>query len=239
MIEAHLAKLRKRDKISADEEAAIRGAIGDVRKAAADEVVIPAGVELTESTLLIDGWTARVRDLANGNRQITELNLTGDFIDLHSFTLKRLDHDVMALSPCTLATVTHDKLREITERFPHLTRVYWLSTNLDAAIHREWAVSLGRRSALSAMAAIFCELFIRLEIIGRTHGDSFDFPLTQERLAECLGMTAVHANRTIQELRAQELVRLQGKVLTILDRKRLEAVAEFNPDYLYLEQKPR
>lgn len=239
MIEAHLAKLRKRDRISAEEEGAIRDAVGQTRRVNADEIIIQSGVELTESTMLVDGWAARARDLANGARQITEINVTGDFIDLHSLTLRRLDHDVIALSQCTVAAVPHSKLRAITEQFPHLTRVYWFSTNLDAAIHREWVVSLGRRSALAAMAALFCELFIRLEIVGRTRGYSFDLPLTQERLAECLGMTAVHANRTIQELRARELIRLQGKVLTLLDRKGLEEVAEFSPDYLYLEQKPR
>lgn len=239
MIEAHLAKLRKRDRISAEEEGAIRDAVGQTRRVNADEIIIQSGVELTESTMLVDGWAARARDLANGARQITEINVTGDFIDLHSLTLRRLDHDVIALSQCTVAAVPHSKLRAITEQFPHLTRVYWFSTNLDAAIHREWVVSLGRRSALAAMAALFCELFIRLEIVGRTRGNSFDLPLTQERLAECLGMTAVHANRTIQELRARELIRLQGKVLTLLDRKGLEEVSEFSPDYLYLEQKPR
>lgn len=239
MIDAHLAKLRKRDRISAEEEAALRAGIINARRVEPDEIIIPAGVEVNESTLLLDGWTARIHDLADGQRQISELHVAGDFIDLHSFTLKRLDHDVVALTQGMVAVMPHDRLRAITEQFPHLTRVYWFGTNLDAAIHRQWEVSLGRRSALAAMAALFCELYIRLEIVGRTRGDSLDFPLTQERLAECLGMTAVHANRTLQELRARELIRLQSKVLTILDRKGLEQVAEFSPDYLYLEQKPR
>ncbi|MEO5773104.1 MAG: Crp/Fnr family transcriptional regulator [Sphingomicrobium sp.] len=239
MIDAHLAKLRKRDEISAAEEQAIRDAVAGTKEVGADQTFVRRGQELDTSMILVEGWAARARDLADGRRQIIELHVPGDFADLHSFSLKRLDHDLIALTRCTLALVPHEKLREISERFPHLTRVYWFATNLDAAIHREWAVSLGRRSALSAMAHIFIELFIRLEIIGRTRGPSFDLPLTQERLADCLGMTAVHANRTLQELRAQELIRLQGKVLTILDRPGLEAVAEFNPDYLYLERKLR
>lgn len=239
MIDDHLAKLRKRDVISAEEVQALRDSIINPRRVGADQVIIPAGIEVNESTLLLEGWTARIHDLASGQRQISELHIAGDFVDLHSFTLKRLDHDLVALTHCTVAVLPHDRLREITEKSPHLARVYWFTTNLDAAIHRQWEVSLGRRTALAAMAALFCELFIRLDIIGRTRGDSFDFPLTQERLAECLGMTAVHANRTLQELRARELIRLQGKVLTILDRKGLQAVAEFSPDYLYLERKPR
>ena len=239
MIEAHLAKLRKRDDISAEEEQAIRGAIGDTRRVQADEIIIPAGKELHVSTLLLDGWAARVRDLPNGLRQITELHVPGDFIDLHSFTLKRLDHDVQAQTPCRLAMVPHERLRAITEKFPHLTRVYWFATNLDAAIHREWEVSLGRRSAIAAMAALFCELHVRLGVIGAVRNDSFDLPLTQERLADCLGMTSVHANRTLQELRSRELIVLRSRVLQILDLPGLQALAGFDPAYLYLERKAR
>src|SRR5690242_10221507 len=137
MIEAHLRKLRKRDDISAEEETAIRGAISDVRTIRADRVFIRDGQELNESTLLLDGWMARAKDLRGGQRQLSELHVSGDFVDLHSFTLKRLDHDILTLTPCRVALVPHENLKKITETHPHLTRVYWFSTNLDAAIHRE------------------------------------------------------------------------------------------------------
>ena len=239
MIEAHLAKLRKRDEISADEEAAICGAVSQMRRVGADEIFIRAHEELNESTLILDGWAARTRDLSNGQRQITELHVAGDFADLHSFTLKRLDHDVVAMSPCLLGRVPHERLREISEQFPHLTRVFWFSTNLDAAIHREWQVSLGRRSTTAAMAHLFCELRVRLDIVGKVRDDSYDFPLTQNELAQCLGITAVHANRTLQELRGQQLITLRYRKLTIHDRRALEQLAEFDPAYLYLERKAR
>jgi CRP-like cAMP-binding protein len=239
MIDAHLAKLRVRDDISAAEEQAIRDAISDVRTVPDNQTFIRRGQELQVSTLLLDGWMARVRDLADGQRQITELHIAGDFADLHSFTLKRLDHDVITLCECRIAVIPHDNLRVITERFPHLTRVYWLATNIDAAVHREWAVSLGRRSADGRLAHLICELMIRLEIAGRLNGNSFYFPLTQAELSECLGLTAVHMNRTIQELRRKKLIELDRKRLTILDPKGLRALAEFDPAYLYLERRPR
>jgi CRP-like cAMP-binding protein len=237
MIEAHLLRLRKRDWIGPEEEAAIRGAVSEVRKIAADKVLIRYGQELNVSLLLLDGWLARAKDLKGGERQITELHIAGDFADLHSFTLKRLEHDVISLTPCRIAVVPHDKLREITERYPHLTRVFWFLTNLDAAIQRELTVSLGKRSALSRTAHLFCELWVRLEIVGLTSGDSYDFPLTQRELSECLGMTAVHVNRTLQELRRRKLISLENRRLTILDPANLNAVAEFDPAYLYLEHK--
>ena len=139
MIEAHFKKLRKRDDISAEEEKAIRGAVSEVRKFPADVYAIRAGEELNVSMLLLDGWLARAKDLRGGARQISELHVAGDFADLHSFTLKRLDHDVLTLTRCTIAVVPHDRLKQITERHPHLTRVYWFSTNLDAAIQR-WVI---------------------------------------------------------------------------------------------------
>lgn len=239
MIDAHLKKLRKRDEISADEEAAIRGAVSDVRELRPDLTFIRRGEVLNASTLLVRGWMARAKELADGQRQISEIHIAGDFVDLHSFSLKRLDHDVVTLTPATVATIPHDRIREITERFPHLTRVYWFSTNLDAAIHREWTVSLGRRSALQRMANLFCELLVRLEIVGLTNGNSYDFPLTQNELSECLGMTSVHVNRTLQELRRRGLIEVEGRRATIPDRSALEALAEFDPAYLYLERRPR
>jgi CRP-like cAMP-binding protein len=239
VIDRHLMKLRARDEISAQEEQAIRAAIAEQVSARADQILIRPGEELSHSTLLLDGLACRYKDLSNGQRQITELHVAGDFLDLHSFTLKRLDHHVMTLTPCTLATVPHRNLEEITERLPHLTRLYWFGTNLDAAIHREWEVSLGRRSALSRTAHLFCELHARLGVVGLTDGDSYDLPLTQTDLAECLGLTSVHINRTLKELREMGAVEFRGGRVEIRNRPALEKVAEFDPSYLYLEKRAR
>lgn len=239
MIERHIAKLRARDDISAEEEQAIRGAVSEYRDYPADKVFIRAGEELHASTLLLDGLMCRQKDLSDGHRQITELHVAGDFADLHSFALKRLDHDVMTLTPCRVALVPHDNLRAITERHPHLTRVYWFTTNLDAAIHREWEVSLGRRSAVARLAHLFCELHVRLGIVGLTDGMSYPLSLTQVELAECLGLTSVHINRTMQQLRSEGLVEFRSGRVTLLDLPALQAVAEFDPAYLYLERRPR
>jgi CRP-like cAMP-binding protein len=236
MISVHLKKLRRRIELSSAEEQAIRDSVVETRTIPADEMVFRSGQELHSSTILLDGWLARSKDLPGGERQITELHVAGDFADLHGFTLKRLDHDLVALSECVVAVVPHDRLQEITERFPRLARIYWFSTNVDGAINRELALSLGQRSALSRMAHLFCELQLRLNAVGRARPDGYEFPLTQRELSECLGLTVVHANRTLQELRRRGLVDLENRQLTIRDRRGLEGVAEFDPAYLYLEQ---
>ena len=235
MIDVHLKKLRRRIEISSEEELTIRNAVLETREIPADQTLIRAGEVLSSSLILLKGWLARRKDLSGGERQVIGLYVAGDFADLHGFTLNRLDHDVVALTDCTVAIVPHERLQTMTERNPRLARVYWLSTNIDAAMNRELALSLGQRPAISRMAHLFCELHLRLEAVGRASEDSYEFPLTQGELAQCLGLTLVHANRTIQELRRRGLVELGNRRLTILDRPGLEDVAEFDPSYLYLE----
>ena len=237
MITAHLKKLRLRTAISVEEERVIRDLVAENRRWPADTVLVRAGETLNVSMLVLDGWLARSKDLTSGERQVLEIHVPGDFADLHGFTLKQLDHDLTAITECVIGYVPHERITELTETYPHLTRVYWLSTNIDAAITREMALSLGQRSALSRMAHLFCELHTRLDIIGRTNGDEFPFPLTQRELAECLGLTVVHVNRTIQELRRKGLIEAENRFIRILDRSRLEALAEFDPGYLQLHRR--
>jgi CRP-like cAMP-binding protein len=237
MITAHLKKLRLRTAISADEERVIRGLVAESRRSRADTVLVKAGQPLTVSMLILDGWLVRSKDLPSGERQVMEIHLPGDFADLHGFTLKQLDHDLIAITECVIGYVPHERLMELTEKHPRLARIYWLSTNIDAAITREMALSLGQRSAISRMAHLFCELHTRLAIIGRTDGDTFEFPLTQRELGECLGLTVVHVNRTLQELRRRGLVRAENRHVTITDRRGLEDVAEFDPTYLQLHRR--
>lgn len=236
MITVHLKKLRRRVEISAEEERVLRDSVAEVRRVAADELVVRSGEELSVSLLLLDGWLARIKDLAGGERQVTQLHVAGDFADLHGFTLKRLDDDVAALSDCKIAVVPHETIREITDDHPRLARIFWFSTNIDAAIQRELALSLGQRSAISRMAHLFCELYVRLEVVGRVSDGSYELPLTQRELSECLGLTVVHANRTLQELRRRGLIELVNRRLTIRDRRGLEGVAEFDRSYLYLDR---
>jgi CRP-like cAMP-binding protein len=239
MIDRHIAKLRARDELSGAEEAAIRAAVSEYRDIPADTTFIRAGEELDHSTVLLDGLMSRHKDLSDGRRQITELHVAGDFADLHSFTLKRLDHDMRTLTPCRVALVPHRNLKEITEAHPHLTRVYWFATNLDAAIHREWTVSLGQRSASERMAHLFCELHIRLGIVGLAKDDSYKLSLTQAELGECLGISTVHVNRMLMELRGRGWLEFERGRVTITNLPELRSFAQFDPRYLYLERRPR
>ncbi len=235
MIERHFAKLRARGLLSEDEEHAIRNAVAEIRTVPADAVVVPAYEVQDHSTLLLDGILCRYKDLRNGQRQITELHVAGDFADLHSFTLKYLDHDVMSLTPARLAIVPHTALRDLTERFPSLARSYWFSTNLDAAIHREWELSLGRRSASARVAMLLSELHQRLFLVGLADAAGYELRLTQTDIAECTGLTNVSVNRVLRDLRERGAVLFAAGRVKILDRAALWRAAEFDPRYLYLD----
>ena len=234
-----IQKLGRRDTLSEKERAILERASGRTVEFGADQDIVCEHDRPSYSTLILEGWAARCTILDDGRRQITALHIPGDFVDLHSFLLKVMDHGVVALTPCKAAAVDHKILQEITLDHPHLARLLWLSTLIDAAILRQWLIGAGQRSALEQMAHLFCELFTRLQVIGRTRGNSFPIPVTQAELGDALGLSAVHTNRTLQALRRQELIEWNGGMVTIPDRERLTRFAEFDPTYLNLETESR
>jgi CRP-like cAMP-binding protein len=238
-VAALLLKLRVRDLVSQEEEEVLRAAVAEIREHPAGRTIVRSGTTLSASTLLVDGIVCRYKDLADGQRQIMELHVAGDFVDLHGFLLKRLDHNIGTMTPVTIALVPHDALRGITETHPHLGRMLWFSTLLDAAIHREKILSIGRRSAVARIAHIFCELLVRLRLVGLADETGYALPLTQADLADVTGLTSVHVNRMLKKLRDEKLLTFRGGRVAIGDWERLQRLAEFDPTYLHLERRPR
>lgn len=234
-----LLKLRVRDHVSEREEAVLREAIAEIETFRSGKTIIRAGQTLDRSALLIDGYVARYKDLAAGERQIMEVHLPGDFLDLHGFLLKKLDHDIGAITKVTIGFAPHVGLRRITEEEPHLARMLWLSTLMDASIQRERILSVGRRSALARIGHLLCELYVRLDLIGLADEMSYSLPFTQTDLADATGLTSVHVNRMLRELREQGLLTFRGGWVTIHDWDRLQSASEFDPIYLHAEHRPR
>ena len=234
-----LMKLGARDKITPEEERILGDSISEIRDLPAGKTIVRAGVDVHQCTLLIEGIVCRYSDLADGQRQIMELHVGGDFLDLHSFLLKQLEHNVASMTPVRLAFVPHAEMKKVTEEQPHLTRMLWFSTLLDAAIHREAILSMGRRSALSRLAHLMCELEVRLEVIGRATRAGYSLDLTQAELADCTGLTSIHVNRMLKKLRDDGLMTFRSGEVVIHDWDGLAKVAEFDPAYLYLEQRER
>ncbi|KJV42902.1 Crp/Fnr family transcriptional regulator [Brevundimonas sp. KM4] len=231
-------KLSLRDRLSSDEIDALQKVLDAPKTVAAGSDLVREHTRPLSSTLLIDGFSARYSTLEDGSRQITEINVPGDFIDLHSLLMKQMDHGVVALTECVVAEAAHSGLIDITERYPHLTRLLWLDTIIDAAIHRQWLVAMGRRSGLGHLAHLVCELYLRLQAVGQTGEMTFDLPLTQAVLGDALGLSTVHVSRLVSELRSEGVINWAGGRIDILDWRRLAEIAEFDPTYLRLQSDP-
>ena len=171
--------------------------------------------------------------MPDGARQITAYLIPGDFCDLHVTILRQMDHSITALTPATVAFVPHGEMEALTAERPALVRALWWATLVDEAVLRAWIVNLGRRDAYESIAHLMCELHVRMEQVGLVENGRFDLPLTQEELADSLGLTPVHVNRILQRLRADGLIILRERLLTILDVAGLRKVAGFDPNYLH------
>lgn len=183
-------------------------------------------------SLLTDGLAARYKLLSSGRRQITTLLVPGDFLDLSSLPVRGRDFGVVSLTSCRVVTLEHDQLRRLCETSFAATMLLWKGTAIEAAIQREWLVSMGRRSAKGQMAHLICELAVRLDAVGRFENASFHLPLTQNELADVVGLSPVHVNRVLKELRGDGVIAWVNYVIRIIDWPRLAEIAEFNPNYL-------
>lgn len=221
--------------LTSEERSALDGCIEDVVEIEGRRPFIQRGSFRDRSHFLVDGFVARYLDDKRGYRQSVGIQVPGDWIDLHAFPLKRLDHDIVPIETSRVAVVPHASLKDLTKQFPHLTRVFWFATLLDAAMIREWTFRLGRLPAEGRIAHLICEMVERLRFIGAYQGNTFSAPLTQSDFAEACGISAVHSNRSFRALRDRGFITdtetIEG--MRIADEEGLRTVSEFRPDYLY------
>lgn len=205
------------------------------RRLGAREDIICEGDRPEEVNLIVEGWACRYKMLEDGRRQIIALFVPGDLCDLNIFLLREMDHSIAAITPVKIAGISREMLHAMTTESPRLNEALWWETLVVAAIQREWTVSLGQRSAIERIGHLMCELMLRLRSVGLSDGISCDFPITQNDLADATGLTSVHVNRTLQELRASGLISLQSRRLIVHDLAALQAASFFNPNYLHLD----
>jgi CRP-like cAMP-binding protein len=230
----HFTRLSAEDKATLDRISAQR-----VRRFGPREDIILEGEKPHFINLLNEGWACRYKILDDGRRQIIAFFLPGDLCDLNVFILKAMDHSIGAITPVVLSEIDRPAFDEMMLQHPRITQALWWESLVAAAIQREWTINLGQRDAIERTAHLLCEIFIRMQIAGLTDGYSCEFPLTQNDLGDTLGISTVHVNRTLQELRSADLITLKGKVLTIPKLAALETVAMFNRNYLHLDREGR
>jgi CRP-like cAMP-binding protein len=233
VVAALLRRLRTVSGLDEADIAAIRALPIVVRQWEAGRAIVSDGERPTDCCLIIEGFCIRSKTTIDGQRQILSIHIAGEIPDLQSLHLPRMDHDLITLVPSTLGFISHTSLHALTRAQPNIAEVMWRDTLIDAAIFREWIVNVGQRPATSRLAHVVLELRKRLAVMGRAAGDMFEMPLTQEQIGEALGITPVHANRVIKQLREEKIIDISRGRVTVLDDLKLEELAQFDDRYLH------
>jgi CRP-like cAMP-binding protein len=229
-----LRKLQLSTLLDADDVKAIERLPIMVKEVAAHNPIVREGERPVQCCLLIDGFLCRSKTTDAGKRQILSIHITGEIPDLQSLHLHVMDHDLTTLSRCTVGLIPHDALRTLTRERPTVAEALWRETLIDAAVFREWIVNVGRRAAVVRLAHLLAEIGTRLQAMDLAPGDRFELPMTQLDIADALGLTPVHVNRVVQELRREGLLELRKHSVSLPDLPRLKQVGDF--DDLYLHQ---
>ena len=232
-------KLEAFTKLSAADKAALAKAARNLRFVDARRDLVSEGDRPRFVHLILEGWACRYKQLPDGKRQIVDFLVPGDFCDLNVYILKYLDHGIGAITRLKVAVIAPEEMLALTSERPRLVQALSWHELVAAAVQREWTLNVGQRSAYERVGHLLVELYMRLQLVGRAHDGRCDFPLTQNDLADATGLTAVHVNRTLQELRRDGMIELERKQLRLLDLERLMDAAMFNPNYLHLDHEGR
>jgi len=203
------------------------------REIVAHKDLIREGDEPTDVNLIIRGFAYRYKHLPDGSRYILGCLIPGDLTDLHMSILDAMDHSIATLSACQVVNISRASVLELTQRPAICHALHWINL-IEQAMLREWLINIGRRNGVSRIAHWFSEIYTRLSSVGLIDSLTFELPITQIELGDMLGMSAVHINRSLQNLRAQNVLTMKGKEVSILNFARLQRIGEFTPSYLHL-----
>jgi CRP-like cAMP-binding protein len=217
-----------------DEKAALDALPWRVTQIKADQTIVREGDHPMRSCLIVSGFACAYNVTLRGKRQIMGFYIAGDLANLQGLHLPVMDTGLSTITACTVAFIEHETLRALCARHPGLAAAFWRETLVDAAIFREWVMNIGRREAYARLAHIFCEMTLRMRAVGLMEGDTCEFPINQSELADAAGLTTVHVNRTLMQMRADGLISLFGSQLTVPSFERLKEAGEFDPTYLHL-----
>ena len=236
MASAFLARLRRSPELGAADLSALTQTDAEIRTFNPHSTIVAESARGDCVHVLLEGWAARTKMLGNGSRQIPALFVAGDICDLSALHLERGDNMAIALTRVTMLLLPREALHLLIDRHRGLRAAIYRALATELSIATQWTVCLGRRSARERLAHLLCELYVRLEAVGAASALPCTLPLTQEELADVLGLTAVHVNRTLQALRSDQLIQLREQRLVITDWVALKRTAGFDPVYLHLAE---
>ena len=221
-----LARLVRRE-IPEDDVAALGGSYRAFFDVNAQSDIIAGEASSKQLHVLIKGWACKYRLMADGRRQILQIHLPGEICDLDKICVDDVPFGVLALTECRIATIRLDWIRKAADERAALTKLFWSLLQADNATMTEHVVSLGRRSARERTAYVLCDLLHRLQALNEGLDGKFRLPLTQVDIGDHLGLSTVHINRTLQDLKSERLIQNGGRTYTVVDFEGLERVAGY------------
>lgn len=229
-----IRKLESMEPLSQPERQAIKDLPVRIHAVDARQDIVRDGDLPQQCCLILSGWACRYKLLHEGKRQILSFHIAGDIPDLGNLHIPAMDHGLASVTKATVGFIPHDNLRALTDAFPRIGALFWRATLIDAGVFRAWIVGMGRRSAFERIAHLFCEMYLKLQVVGLAGDHRCPMPVTQADLADALGLTSVHVNRVLQTMRGRALITLRSSTLVIAAWDELIRVSEFDPAYLQI-----
>jgi CRP-like cAMP-binding protein len=228
-----VSKLNGFGYLAIDEAATLARATANPRKIPARRDLIREGDRPGPVFVILEGWACRYKILPNGARQVLAYLMPGDSCDLHVGLLAEMDHGIQTVTPSLVCTIDREDMDAMMARHRGIAHSMYVNQLVDEGTMRAWITSMGRRSSVERVAHLMCELYIRAHNIGLTTNHSFALPLSQLMLADSLGMTPVHLNRVLRDLRIGGSMSLGRGNLVIVDPLMLVQIAGFDENYLH------
>jgi len=231
-LDRYLTRLALRSPLTQEERQAILALPSSSSKKAAGSSFVASGDEIDHACVVLTGLVSSFKQTRDGTRQIMALHICGDMADLPSIMLAEAVSGLEALSDVTMLHIPLPALFAVSEAYPRIALALWRDGAADAAIQMAWANNVGRKSARSRLAHLFCEMGARYEQTGSRVGLGFELLMTQEQLADATAITPVHLNRTLMSLRADGILDMRNKLVQVFDWPALIKAADFDPRYL-------
>lgn len=229
-------KLSLHAPLGQEDKAALLALPHAVRILELGQYVVREGDQPTHSCMVVSGFAIRHKIAGNGGRQIVNVHMSGDMVDLQNSLLATADHNVQALQTMTAAFIPREAIVELAFSRPAVGKALWLETLVEGSISREWITNVGRRDAQTRVAHLLCEFAYRLDAVGIGPECNYELPMTQEQLADAIGLTPVHVNRTLKALDAAGLTKRSRRSVIIADLQKLAEAGDFRSTYLHLPQ---
>jgi CRP-like cAMP-binding protein len=234
-LELFVHRLRSRSVLTEQEVSALLALSGRITEVVAHKDFVRLGEPVDHSSLVVSGLVGRFGQNKDGARQITCLYIPGDMADLPSAVSPKSAWGLAALTGTTILRVPHADLRRVAAKYPGIAEAFWRDCVADGSIFSEWVVNVGRRDAITRIAHVLCEMAVRSEQAGRGNRRSFPLPITQADLGDAAGLTSVHVNRTLRELRERSIVEFRSGTVAIHDWDRLVATGDFDAGFMLLD----